>query len=83
MTEAIGNNAGAQIKAYIERCERLDAERKDLLEDRREVLKEAKLQGFEPKIINAIIRKRRKSPDELAEEQALMEMYEAAMHTQP
>lgn len=83
MTESIGNNAGAQIKAYIERCERLDAERKDLLNDRNEILKEAVSNGFNKKIINAIIRKRRMSPDELAEEQALMEMYEAAMHTQP
>jgi uncharacterized protein (UPF0335 family) len=79
MTETMGNNAAGRLKSFIERCERLDAERGELLEDRREVLKEAKADGYETKIINAIIRKRRKSPDELAEEQALMDTYEAAI----
>lgn len=77
--QTINSNTAGQLRGFIERCERLDEQRAELLEDRREVLSEAKAMGFETKIINAIIRKRRKDPNELAEEEALMETYEAAL----
>lgn len=79
MNDAIGNNAAAQIRAYIERFERLQEERDGILEDQREIMSEAKSNGFNPKVLRAIIRKRKKDPQELQEEEALMEIYEAAL----
>ena len=43
-----GNNSGAQLRALIERVERLEAERRDLGEDIREIYAEAKGTGFKP-----------------------------------
>lgn len=79
MTEHVGNNAAQYIKGVIERFERLQEERDGILEDQREIMSEAKSNGYNPKVLRAIIRKRKKDPAELQEEEALMELYEAAL----
>ena len=55
----IGGIAGAQLKSFIERIERLEDEKRALGEDIKEVYAEAKGSGFEPKIMRQIIKIRR------------------------
>lgn len=70
---------GAELRAIIERIERLEAEKQDAAEAQKEVYAEAKGTGYDSKIIRMIVARRKRSRDELAEEEALVEMYEAAL----
>ena len=70
---------GAELRAIIERIERLEAEKQDAAEAQKEVYAEAKGTGYDSKIIRMIVARRKRSRDELAEEAAVLEMYEAAL----
>lgn len=60
---ALGNNAEKQLAAYVERIASIEGERQGLAEDVRDVLKEAKGAGFDPKAIRAIVRRRLESEE--------------------
>lgn len=68
-----------QIRSIVERYERLEAEKKDIADLQKEVMHEAKGNGFDVPALKAIIGMRKKSPDDLAEEQAVLEMYMHAL----
>ncbi len=65
----------ALLISFIERLENLHAQHNDINHDMSEIYAEAKSQGYDPKFIKKMIKLRAKDPDQLAEEQALMEMY--------
>ena len=69
----------AELTSFIERWEQLDAERKDAVESQKEVMKEAKARGYDAKIIRKVIAIRARKPDDVAEEQAIMDLYCAAL----
>lgn len=71
--------AGDQIRAYVERYERLDAEKKDIMDGQREIMSEAKSSGYDAKALKRIIADRKRDSDDLAEEQAIVEMYKSAL----
>lgn len=71
--------AGAQIKAFIERIERLEEEKADIATDIKEVYAEAKGSGFDTKVLRLIVRRRRQDAAERAEQEALLELYESAI----
>ena len=73
------NVAGAQLKSIIERIERLEEEKKDLGADIREIYTEAKGNGYDPKIIRQIIKMRKMSANDRAEQEALLGTYLAAL----
>ena len=79
MTEEIGNNASERLKSFIERIERLEEEKEALAVDIREVYAEAKGTGFDAKILRQIIKMRRKSAEERAEERQVLMMYLKAL----
>jgi len=70
---------GAQRKSIIERIERLEEERRELGADVREIYAEAKGNGYEPKIIRMIVRLRRMSQNDRAEQDALLDTYKSAI----
>ena len=70
---------GAQLKSIIERIERLEEERRELGADVREIYAEAKGNGYEPKIIRMIVRLRRMSQNDRAEQDALLDTYKSAI----
>jgi uncharacterized protein (UPF0335 family) len=74
--------AGEELKAFIERIERLEEEKAALAGDLRDVYSEAKSNGFDTKIMRKIISLRRKDHAERQEEEALMELYLAALGMQ-
>lgn len=79
----IGHNSGSfakgQLKAIVERIERLEEEKKTIGTDIKEVYAEAKANGFDNKILRKAIALRKKDKDELAEEQAMLETYMLAL----
>jgi uncharacterized protein (UPF0335 family) len=64
-----------QLKAVIERIERLEEEKKATSDDIREVYAEAKGNGFDPKALRVIVRMRKQDADERREEAAVLETY--------
>ena len=68
-----------ELRQFIERVERFNAEISDLTESRKEVFTEAKGRGYDAKIMRKLIAIRKRRADDVAEEQAIMEMYLAAL----
>lgn len=75
----VGDIAGDRLKSFIERVERLEKERRALSADIREVFAEAKGAGFDIKIMRMVIRLRRMDEDDLAEQEALFDIYKRAL----
>ena len=71
---------GEALRQYIERIERLTEEKKDLAADIKDVFAEAKSTGFDVKIIRAIIKRRACDANELQEYEAMLALYETALH---
>jgi uncharacterized protein (UPF0335 family) len=79
----VGGIAGAQLKLFIERIERLEDEKRALGEDVKEVYAEAKGSGFEPKIMRQIIKIRRMDKEEHDEQETLLDLYKRALSMVP
>jgi uncharacterized protein (UPF0335 family) len=78
----IGHNsavAGDQLRAFIERIERLEEEKAGIASDIKDIKAEAKGQGFDVKAITAIIRMRKLDHAERQEQEAILETYMAAL----
>ena len=67
--------AVGQLRAFIERYERLDEEKKAISDDQKEVVVELKGTGFDVKAFKEIIRLRKKEDHERAEEDAMLQLY--------
>lgn len=78
-TTTVGGIAGDILKAYIERIERLEEEKKNLAADIREVYSEAKGNGFDPKIMRKVISLRKMDQSERIEEEELIDLYRRAV----
>jgi len=73
------NVAADQLRAFIERWEQLDAEKRDIAEQQKEVMAEAKGAGYDTKVMRKVIALRKRKPDEIAEEEAIEDMYRSAL----
>ncbi len=78
---SIGHNTIAkdQIKAVIERIERMEEEKKVISDDIRDVYTEAKGNGLDVKALRTIVRMRKQDANERAEQEAILDMYLHAM----
>jgi uncharacterized protein (UPF0335 family) len=68
-----------ELRQFIERIEQLGAEKRDLAEQEKEVFAEAKGRGYDTKVLRKVIALRRRKPDEIAEEEAVLELYKQAL----
>lgn len=68
-----------ELRQFIERLEQLESEKKDLAEQLKEVMAEAKGRGYSTKALRTVLGLRRKKPDEIAEEEAVEAVYRAAL----
>ncbi|MEM7526778.1 MAG: DUF2312 domain-containing protein [Pseudomonadota bacterium] len=80
---ASGGVAAGQLKAFVERIERLEEEKKEVAEQVREVYAEAKGMGFDTKILRKVITLRKKDAEERQEEEALLDLYLSALGMTP
>lgn len=71
--------AAGQLRAFIERVERLHEERKTISDDIADVFSEAKGTGFDVKAMKTILALRRKDPAERQEEESILDLYKAAL----
>ena len=68
-----------ELRQFIERFEQLESEKKDVAEQQKELMAEAKGRGYDTKVMRKVIALRKRKPDELAEEEAVLEVYKAAL----
>ena len=71
--------AKEHLKAFIERIERLEEEKKTISDDIKDVYAEAKGTGFDVAAIRQLIRLRKKDQAERQEEEAILDLYKAAL----
>ena len=63
------------LKAFVERVERLEEEKKTIADDIKDVYAEAKGNGFDVKALRQIIKLRKQDADERREQEAILETY--------
>lgn len=76
MTERVH---GEELRQFVERIERLEAEKQDAAEAQKEVYAELKGRGYDAATVRKVIARRKKDRDALAEEEAILELYEEAL----
>ena len=75
----VGGIAGEQLRAFIERIERLEEEKKDVQEQIKEVFSEARGVGFDTRIMRQLLRLRRLRDADRSEQEELLEIYKTAI----
>ena len=75
----VGGIAADRLKSFIERIERLEEEKQTISDDIKEVYAEMKGNGFDVKAVRAIVRLRKKDQAERQEEEAILDLYKAAL----
>jgi uncharacterized protein (UPF0335 family) len=75
----VGGIAGEQLRAFIERIERLEEEKKDVQEQIKEVFSEAKGVGFDVRIMRQLLRLRKLRDVDRSEQEELLEIYKTAI----
>jgi uncharacterized protein (UPF0335 family) len=68
-----------QLKAFVERVERLQEEKKAIADDIRDVYAEAKGNGFDVKTLRVVVRLRKQDLNERKEQEAILETYMHAL----
>ena len=68
-----------ELRQFIERYEHLEAEKRDIADQQKEVMAEAKGRGYDTRVLRKVIALRKRDKDDIAEEEAVLEMYKAAL----
>ncbi len=68
-----------ELRQFIERAEQLAREKADIADQEKELFAEAKGLGYDAKALRKIIALRKKRPDDIAEEEAILELYKSAL----
>ena len=68
-----------ELRQFVERYEQLEAEKKDIADQQKEVMAEAKGRGYDTRALRKIVALRKRKPDDIAEEEAVLEVYKTAL----
>lgn len=79
VSDATYTIAADELRQFIERYEHLEAEKKDIADQQKEVMAEAKGRGYDTGVMRKVIALRKRDKDDIAEEEAVLEMYKAAL----
>ena len=71
--------SGAELRAFVERIEQLRKEQADLKDAEKEVFAELKGRGYMTRPVRTVIKERAEDPDKRAENEAVTELYRAAL----
>lgn len=77
--DVLNQAAQGQLKSIIERIERLELEKAEVAEQIKEVFAESKANGFDTKILRKVVRIRRQDRAKRLEEEAITDLYLAAL----
>lgn len=83
MNDATTSFAKDQLRAFIERIERLEEEKKSIADDVRDVYGEAKAMGFDTKVLRQVVRLRKQEPQERQEQEEILTLYLHALGMLP
>jgi uncharacterized protein (UPF0335 family) len=75
----VGGVAGQRLRAFLERIERLEEEKKALADDVKDIYAEAKGVGFDVSTMRRIVKLRKMEPDKVREQDELLELYKSAI----
>lgn len=81
MTEDTASDtiSAGQLKAFVERIERLEEDRQGIADDIKAVYAEAKANGFDVKVLRQVIKMRQQDASARAELESLLELYCSAL----
>jgi len=68
-----------ELRQFLERFERLEIEKKDIADQQKEVMAEAKSRGYDTRIMRKIVSLRKRDLEDVAEEEAILTMYKTAL----
>lgn len=68
-----------ELRQFVERFERLEAEKRDIADQQKEVMAEAKGRGYDTKVMRKVIALRKRDKEDIAEEEAVLDMYKQAL----
>ncbi|RMF37769.1 MAG: DUF2312 domain-containing protein [Alphaproteobacteria bacterium] len=71
--------AADELRQFVERYERLEAEKKDIADLQKEVMAEARARGYDTRAMRKLIALRKKDPQEVSEEEAVLQLYRDAL----
>ncbi|MGI3163918.1 DUF2312 domain-containing protein [Pseudooceanicola sp. 200-1SW] len=71
--------AAGELRSFTERFELLAAQKKDIAEQQKAVMAEARGRGYDVKVLRRLIALRKRAPDDIAEEEAVLQMYKDAL----
>lgn len=69
----------AELRQFIERYEQLEAEKADVAQQQKDLMAEAKGRGYDTRVMRKVVALRKRKPDEIAEEEAVLELYKQAL----
>jgi len=73
----------AELRQFVERYERLDEEKNAIAEQQKEVMAECKGRGYDVKAVKKIIALRKRDESDIAEEEAVLDMYKEVLGMKP
>ncbi|MEM9523145.1 MAG: DUF2312 domain-containing protein [Pseudomonadota bacterium] len=69
-----------ELRQFVERIERLEVEKKDVADQIKEVKAEARSRGYDVRVLTKLLALRKRDQDDVAEEEAVLEMYKEALN---
>ncbi len=69
----------AELRQFIERFEQLESEKADVAQQQKDLMAEAKGRGYDTKVMRKVVALRKRKPDDIAEEEAVLELYKQAL----
>ena len=73
--DEINTATAGQLKAFIERIERLEEEKKSIADDIKDVYAESKANGFDTKVLRKIVSLRKQDANERKEQDEILALY--------
>ena len=68
-----------ELRQFVERYERLEIEKKDIADQQKEIMAEAKGRGYDTKVLRKIVALRKRDVNDIAEEEAVLALYKEAL----
>ena len=78
-SQAIYDVTADELRQFVEQWESLDAEKAEIADRQKEVMAEAKARGYDTRVIRKVISLRKRDKDDIAEEEAILELYKSAL----
>lgn len=79
----VGDNSGAvateELRDLVERWESLESDKKAAASEQKDIMAEAKARGYDTRALRKLLAERKRDPEELAEERAVLDLYRAAL----